>query len=403
MKKLFSKRLSAHVTEIASYLRYVLNDFFVIALMFFIGGLAFEYSRALRHLNYEMWWLKPLVLILMLLSVQISHFATLVKKPDYVFLLPKESDFYNYLKAAYRYSLMMAVPVQIAFGIILIPLINISRNSYDILGIIIYILMLVLIKLSMMSHDFLNSYHVTKNYLSSKLINRMFIPLLTLSLLVFINYYFALAIILIYNILLAYLTIINKHNSLNWSKIIDVENSRMLNVYKFFNMFTDVPQLTTSVKHRRYLSPMMNIFKNSSGNTFPYLYIRGLLRNNEFSGLYIRLVIIGAILLAFIDNNILNIGLGLLFLYLIIFQLIPFYSHFDSNAFIHIYPIDQNKKLIGFQKVIKLMSTMVVVVFFVASWFGTKSLFYSLSSLILNILLSVFMINIYMPRRIKKS
>ncbi|MCK8606643.1 ABC transporter permease [Apilactobacillus ozensis] len=403
MKALFSKRLSAHVTEVTGYLKYVLNDFFVIALMFFVGGLALEYSQILKHLNYGMWWIKPLVVILGLLIVQVSHFTTLVQKPDYVFLLPREKDFYSYLKSAYHYSLLMAIPVQIACGIVLVPLINISRNSYDIIGILAYLITFTMLKVSMISFDLLTSYHISKNYLYNKFNIRVAYPTVFLIIAVFLNSYVAVGLVIVLNLFIYHLIIKSKHNPLNWNKIINNENSRMLNVYKFFNMFTDVPQLTTSVKRRSYLSFLMGIFKTNHDNTFSYLYIRGLLRNNEFSGLYIRLSLIGIILLAFIDNKILSIVLSLLFIYLIIFQLIPFYKHFEGNAFVHIYPISEKDKVLGFKKALSFLSYIVLVVFFIASFIGTGSLLYSLLSLILNYLLSLVMVRIYMSKRIMKS
>ncbi len=50
------------------------------------------------------------------------------------------------------------------------------------------------------------------------------------------------------------------------------------------------------------------------------------------SGLYFRLMVIGTVFLVFVKGEILPIFLSLLFVYLIGFQLIPFYFHFSDNA-----------------------------------------------------------------------
>ena len=45
MNNFFKHRLGLHFKEMTRYLKYVFNDFFVIALMFFIGALGLVYSN----------------------------------------------------------------------------------------------------------------------------------------------------------------------------------------------------------------------------------------------------------------------------------------------------------------------------------------------------------------------
>lgn len=49
MNNFFKHRLGLHFKEMTRYLKYVFNDFFVIALMFFIGALGLVYSNFLKE------------------------------------------------------------------------------------------------------------------------------------------------------------------------------------------------------------------------------------------------------------------------------------------------------------------------------------------------------------------
>ncbi|WP_252893560.1 ABC transporter permease [Lentilactobacillus senioris] len=88
MKSLYTSRLSNHLTEMFKYLRLVFNDYFVLALLFLIGGLGYSYSNLLKTLSGSEWWLMPLCIVVITLVEQLGNLATLVKEPDFVFLLP---------------------------------------------------------------------------------------------------------------------------------------------------------------------------------------------------------------------------------------------------------------------------------------------------------------------------
>ncbi|MCT3599113.1 ABC transporter permease, partial [Levilactobacillus brevis] len=55
MSGLFKTRLQRHLREMAKYLRLVFNDFFVFALLFFLGGLGLDYSNVLKTLRPGLW------------------------------------------------------------------------------------------------------------------------------------------------------------------------------------------------------------------------------------------------------------------------------------------------------------------------------------------------------------
>ena len=87
MKEVFAKRKQDFRQRCLKYLRYVLNDHFVLFLLIFLGFLAVQYNQLLRNLPSQSW---PIVAGLVLFSVFILPFgsiATYLEKPDMLFWL----------------------------------------------------------------------------------------------------------------------------------------------------------------------------------------------------------------------------------------------------------------------------------------------------------------------------
>lgn len=66
MKDLFLKRKQAFRKECLGYLRYVLNDHFVLFLLVLLGFLAYQYSQLLQHFPENHW---PILLFVGITSV----------------------------------------------------------------------------------------------------------------------------------------------------------------------------------------------------------------------------------------------------------------------------------------------------------------------------------------------
>ena len=96
MNNFFKHRLGLHFKEMTRYLKYVFNDFFVIALMFFIGALGLVYSNFLKEVVGGLWWEKVVIILVLVIALQICGMATLIKQPDKVFIAPKEYEFGSY-------------------------------------------------------------------------------------------------------------------------------------------------------------------------------------------------------------------------------------------------------------------------------------------------------------------
>lgn len=89
MGEFFSQRLSRHFKKMSKYLRYILNDHFVLVCMFLLGGLGLYYSQLLKELPRDFVWGRPLILLGWLLLIQVGKLATLTEEPDKFFFITK--------------------------------------------------------------------------------------------------------------------------------------------------------------------------------------------------------------------------------------------------------------------------------------------------------------------------
>ena len=128
MQALWQKRVQKHIQEQVKYLRLVFNDHFVIAIIFLLGALGYTYANAVKGLDPQAWWLKPVLSLVLLAAVSFGRLATLLKEADSVFLLPKESGLVTYLKSARLYSSWLPLIAMAFVTLLVAPLLLITKT-----------------------------------------------------------------------------------------------------------------------------------------------------------------------------------------------------------------------------------------------------------------------------------
>ena len=92
MGEFFSQRLSRHFKKMSKYLRYILNDHFVLVCMFLLGGLGLYYSQLLKELPRDFVWGRPLILLGWLLLIQVGKLATLTEETRFFYYQKKNNS-----------------------------------------------------------------------------------------------------------------------------------------------------------------------------------------------------------------------------------------------------------------------------------------------------------------------
>lgn len=362
MQALWQKRVQKHIQEQVKYLRLVFNDHFVIAIIFLLGALGYTYANAVKGLDPRAWWLKPVLSLVLLAAVSFGRLATLLKEADSVFLLPKESGLVTYLKSARLYSSWLPL-IAMAFVTLLVAPLLLITKTVPAWHIAVVLITLVIIKDRRFSIQLRQWYQADETQATKG-------PSLILDLAIIASqlYQWLNLVGVLVALGLAYyqrqqLVRVQKTQLFDWLAAVGAEDSRMGRIYRLYNLFTDVPGLSSQVKRRRYLDGLLKLITTKPANTYLYLYARGFLRGTEFSGLYIRLVVLGGIILCFSHIWWLSLALGLLLIYLVGFQLLPFYNQYDQIIFTHLYPASTTKRIQAFSQLMRTLLLLQALLF----------------------------------------
>lgn len=402
MDKFFQQRLARHQKKMMKYLRYVFNDHFVLVCLFLLGGTGLYYSNWIKTLPADFSLGGLIVAVFWFFCLFAGKFATLAEPADLVFLLPKEKEMKSYLKRGLRYSMILPAVFLILTGGFAMPLIVVSTgNPFSLY--FVYLIMLFCLKIS--------EFQVRWAALS-----RMPEKSLKMWRGIWIGTTFAVLLIALYlsvwagvgaaviQMLVFYWTL-QKNNtaSLNWEKMVKQEESRLYQIYRFINLFTDVPEVTARVKRKKYFDFLLNRIDTTHQNTYFYLYTRRFLRGSEFSGLYFRLLVIGALLSAVIAEVYISLIIGSLFLYLIGFQLLPLYNQFQYMTMTRIYPVAAAQKEKAVKKLLSIILTFAAIVFGLCSAYALPGTLLEKSiPIVVYLLVVLLFILIYTPRRLAK-
>ena len=351
MNNFFQLRLAKHQKKMMKYLRYVLNDHFVLVCLFLFGGVGFYYSNWLKTLTTPFQMGGIILTIFWFICLFFGKFATFTQAADLVFLLPKEKEMHQYLQRAFLYSsLFPFLFLGLACGFSM-PLVVVTTGQ-PFSFYFVYLLILWGLKSSQLQIKRVELFRIEEKKLmvwkASWYLSTLLILLLTvygwlwlglLAMLIQLNIYF-------------WFLWKNMTYRLDWEKMIQKEEQRLHQIYQFINLFTDVPEITSKVKRRRYLDPLLQHTKKTKDNTYYYHYVRRFIRGSDFSGLFLRLVLIGSILIAGIEDVYFITAIGALFIYLIGFQVIPLYNQFRYMTLVQLYPITEKQKEVALQKLL---------------------------------------------------
>lgn len=369
MLDFYKLRLAKHQKRMFKYLKYVMNDHFILICMVGLGGFGYYYSEYLKNLTPAVSWVPIVVGLVWFISLFVGRLSTLMQEADAVFLIPKERAMTTYLKRGLNYSTIFpTIAISLIVGVTF-PLVAITKSVDFSMTLFIIASLLALkyadlwIQLESLYLD--SGQNVTTHRIIWTLgaIGSLFCSL-------YVSFYVGVAVAFVISIVLVMLSKKTLESSqLNWEKSIQVERKRMKRLYSFFNLFTDVPGLSSDVRRRKYLDGLLNRIKKTSENTYLYLYARVVARGSEYSSLTIRLILVGMVLLFFTKSFWLMAILGSLFIYLLGFQLIPIYHAFDYMLMTQLYPISyklkHNSVLFIIRSVIGIMTlifSLVVVV-----------------------------------------
>lgn len=341
MEALFKKRRRAFQEQQAKYLPYVFNDHFVLVLLFLFGFILVQYSQLLKHFPKNHFPVQLGLVILVVLLMNLGSVGIYLEKADQHFLLPKEEAVIKQIKKAARTSLVIWSLLQTVLLSFLFPFFYKLGLSLPFL--ILFLILLVALRAFILTSK-------VRKLITDK--------------------------------------------GLDWEKAITFEENRKQSILKFYSLFTNVKGISTKVKKRSYLNPLLKLVKTTHKEQWTNLYLRAFLRSSDYLGLFLRLLLLSVLSLLFISHTYLALGLALIFDYLILFQLLSLYHHYDYHYMSHLYPDNQGLKASNLLSFLRKLSFLILVVNLVVC--------HSLNAAIGLVLVMGILNFFYLPYKLKK-
>ncbi|HEL9630005.1 TPA: ABC transporter permease [Streptococcus suis] len=343
MKVLFQKRRHDFLERCSKYMRYVLNDHFVLVLMVFLGFLSLQYRQLLVSFPENR---IPIILILLAVSLLVlcsGRIATYLEEADQIFLLTREKEVLEELAAASRRSFVFWFVLQVIVQLLFLPIY--LKLGLAIWVVVLYIMVLLVAKYFLVKHQ-QDSYQ--------------------------------------------------RQGVLDWSKAIQDEQKRKQSILRFFALFTTVKGISTTVKPRKYLNKILGLVQ--SRQTWFHLYLRAFFRAGDYWGLTLRLIFLSLLSLMAIEEAWLSLGLVLVFHYLLLFQLLGLYKHYDYQYLTQLYPLDKKRKMKDFQHLLRvILYGLLIVEMLVALLFVKDKIMVAALPIV-----CLFLHEVYLPIKLKK-
>ncbi|NQN87687.1 multidrug ABC transporter permease [Streptococcus suis] len=343
MRALFQKRRRDFLERCSKYLRYVLNDHFVLVLMVFLGFLSLQYRQLLIAFPENTW---PIILIVLAISFLIlcsGRMATYLEEADQIFLLTREKEVLEEFEAASRRSFVLWSSLQVLVQLLFLPIY--LKLGLAIWMVVVYIVVLLVAKYFLVKYQ---------------------------------------------------LVTYQQQGVLNWSTAIRDEQKRKQTILRFFALFTTVKGISATVKPRKYLDGILGLV--TSHQMWFNLYLRAFLRAGDYLGLTLRLVFLALLSLIAIEEAWLSLGLVLVFHYLLLFQLLGLYKHYDYQYLTQLYPLDIKAKVKDFQHLLRvILYGLLVVETVVALLFIQEKIMVAILPIV-----CIFLHEVYLPIKLKK-
>lgn len=354
--ELFSLRRNQQQTKIFKYFKYIFNDHFVIALMFFIGALGFQYSQWIKTISAPNIWFDIILVTILTLTSLIGNLATYVKRADQQFLLAIESKWLHYFEKAINGSMLLPTGLIALVSLMSYPYL-LATQQIVMWELGILFIQAVVLKYFNMYAQFTNLRLQNQKKRNNRQVMSVTLTFVTLLVSVQFNMMVGLAIAVLATLMLVMTERRQRQRKFeqwDWTHIVLTEERRQQNVNRVIALFIDIPQLTVKTHRRKYLDGLLIKAKNYQ-SPYAYLYSRAFWRGNQLSALWLRLTLIGVVLLMVLPSHWLTVIIAVVIQYISHFQLLPLFKQFDRHLLLQTYPVNESNKISGFQQFMTLL------------------------------------------------
>ena len=402
--ELFETRVRKYQKKSMKYMRYVLNDHFLIVLFFLFGFIMVQYSSWIQSIRVlEL----PLLGLIGALLASVPFFggvATLLEPADGIFLSVVGQDFKVYLQKAIRRSWMLPILVMLAATGIIFPIVAQAFGTN----------LSMFVKLFLLQVFFKDLLFRCTKYAYRGVLHFTWMEKLGIYMIAVANFFGMFLwisegwsiVLLVIPVLLS--IFVEQYYGkaafvYQFDKMIEMELERQQRIYRLFALFVDVPMLHKPHAHRRtYLDGVLKMLVGNQPSGHRYLVSRTVIRTSQYMSLLLQLAVVSFVVALFSQPYYWNFIVNALLMMLLGFQLVGVIQSANTQNSHFASLVDSNTRLQDDLSV--LMLTMVVsgIVIGISSAIGMRELI-GLVGIVFYPIFGVFFTQFYLRFRFIKK
>ena len=338
---IFEARVRKYQKKSMKYIRYMLNDHFLIVLFFLFGFIMVQYSSWIQTIRVLEWPLLGLLAVLLASIPFFGRIATLLEPADAIFLSVVGQDFKAYLQKAIRRSWAFPLLVMLVSTGITFPIVAQAFGTNMSMFVKLYLLQVLFKDLLFRCTKY--AYHGVLHFTWMEKIGVYLIAVANFfGMLLWISEGWSFALFVIPALLSIFIEQYYGKAAFvyRFDTMIELELTRQQRIYRLYALFVDVPMVHKPQAQRRsYLDAVLKVLvgKNPSGHR--YLVSRTVVRTSQYMSLLLQLAVVSFVVALFSQEYYWNFIVNALLVMLLGFQLVGVIqsantqnSHFSSLA-----------------------------------------------------------------------
>ena len=373
---IFEARVRKYQKKSMKYIRYMLNDHFLIVLFFLFGFIMVQYSSWIQSIRVlEL----PLLGLLGALLASVPFFggvATLLEPADGIFLSVVGQDFKAYLQKAIRRSWMFPILVMLASTGIIFPIVAQAFGTN----------LSMFVKLFLLQVFFKDLLFRCTKYAYRGVFHFTWMEKLGIYMIAVVNFFGMFLwisegwsmVLLVIPVLLS--IFVEQYYGkaafvYQFDKMIEMELERQQRIYRLFALFVDVPMLHKPHAHRRtYLDGVLKMLVGNQPSGHRYLVSRTVIRTSQYMSLLLQLAVVSFVVALFSQPYYWNFIVNALLMMLLGFQLVGVIQSANTQNSHFASLVDSNTRLQDDLSVLMLTMVASGIVIGISSAIGIREL-----------------------------
>lgn len=402
--ELFETRVRKYQKKSMKYMRYVLNDHFLIVLFFLFGFIMVQYSSWIQSIRVlEL----PLLGLLGALLASVPFFggvATLLEPADGIFLSVVGQDFKAYLQKAIRRSWMLPILVMLAATGIIFPIVAQAFGTN----------LSMFVKLFLLQVFFKDLLFRCTKYAYRGVLHFTWMEKLGIYMIAVLNFFgmflwisegWSIVLLVIPVLLIIFVEQYYGKAAFvyQFDKMIEMELERQQRIYRLFALFVDVPMLHKPHAHRRtYLDGVLKMLVGNQPSGHRYLVSRTVIRTSQYMSLLLQLAVVSFVVALFSQPYYWNFIVNALLMMLLGFQLVGVIQSANTQNSHFASLVDSNTRLQDDLSVLMLTMVLSGIVIGISSAIGMRELI-GLVGIVFYPIFGVFFTQFYLRFRFLKK